>query len=62
MIRLVRCLSTANKHIVKNVCKVTNKDIWKGIPDYDLDVNPYKIQINKNNSKQKKDEKNKSNT
>ncbi len=62
MIRLVRCLSAANKYIVKDVCKVTNKDIWKGIPDYDLDVNPYKIHISKNNSKQKKDEKNKSNT
>ena len=62
MIRLVRCLSTANKHIVKDVCKVTNKDIWKGIPDYDLDVNPYKIHVIKNILKVKKDEKNKSNT
>ena len=54
MIRAVRYLSRQKGKGIK--------DIWKGIPDYDLDVNPYKIQVIKNNIKVKKDEKNKSNT
>ena len=61
MIRVVRYLSTKKGEGIKDICKVTTKDIWKGIPDYDLDVNPYKIEI-KENTKVKKDEKNKSNT
>lgn len=46
MIRIVRYLSTKK---------------GKGIPDYNLDVNPYRMEV-KENSKIKKDEKNKSNT
>lgn len=61
MIRVVRYLSTQKGNGIKEICNVTNKDIWKGIPDYDLDVNPYKIEVIKNTVKVKKDEKNKSN-
>ena len=62
MIRVIRYLSTQKGNGIKEICNATNKDIWKGIPDYDLDANPYKIQVNKNTQKVKKDEKNKSNT
>ena len=61
MIRVVRQLSTKNGEGIKDICKLIKKDIWKDIPDYDLDVNPYEIE-NKHGSKDKKDEKNKSNT
>jgi len=62
MIRVVRYLSTQKGNGIKEISNVTNKYIWKGIPDYDLDVNPYKIEVIKNTVKVKKDEKNKSNT
>ena len=60
MLRIVfRSISTTKKELLNNVVKSTRENMWKGVPDYDLDVNPYKIKVKKENSLLK--EKNKSN-
>ena len=47
MLRIAfRSISNTKKELVKS----TRENRWKGIPDYDLDVNPYKIKVKKEDS------------
>ena len=41
MYRIIRTCKPLSK--VRQVSKAKKVDIWKDIPDYDLDVNPHKI-------------------
>ena len=60
MLRIVfRSISTTKKQLLNNVVKSTRENMWKGVPDYDLNVNLYKIKVKKEDSLLK--EKNKSN-
>lgn len=60
MLRIVfRSISTTKKELLNNVVKSTRENMWKGVPDYDLNVNLYKIKVKKEDSLLK--EKNKSN-